>query len=101
MFLEDKQRTFWAPLQLSWTPFAPCLNDIQHIHIQQWTTHMCSNSTCQEVNVVYKYAIEHSAVSAWEPLGQFIHLCPFCAHAPTNGPLKELKALRYLAPLSF
>lgn len=99
MFLEDKQHTFWAPLQLTWTPIAPCLNDIQHIHIHQWTTYMSSNSTCQEVNVVCKYTIEHSVFSGWEPLGQFIHLLPLHAHTTTNAPLNEHKAFRYFGTI--
>lgn len=70
MFLEDKQYTFWAPLQLTWTPLAPCLNHIQHIHSQQQTTRRCSNSTCQKVNVAYKDTLEHSVPPAWEPLAR-------------------------------
>lgn len=60
---------------------------------------MSSNSTCQEVNVVCKYTIEHSVFSGWEPLGQFVHLLPLHAHATTNAPLNEHKAFRYFGTI--
>lgn len=101
MFLEDKQHTFWAPLQLTWTPLTPCLNDIPHIHIQQWITHMCGSGACQEVNVLPKYTIEQSVLSAWALLGQFIQPFPLRAHPPTRGPSKETKAFRHFGTFQF